>query len=57
MDKKYAEQIKLLYKFRDALKENFKKQDLSELLIYNKQNPKSGLENVICFTFFYALIH
>jgi hypothetical protein len=51
-DGKVKEQSKQMYKYRDRLKKELKKQDLQCLLEYNDQSVPVG-EDKVCIPFYY----
>lgn len=52
---KIKKQNKLIYKYRDQLKNVLKKKDLQYLLEYNDQDIPSG-EDRVCIAFFYLCV-
>ena len=51
-EKKLKEQNKILYKYKDQLKDNLNKNELIELLHFNDRSIPVGTERVKSFYFF-----
>lgn len=49
IEKQIKEQSQIIFKYRDLLKKNLKKNELQDLLEYNKQELPVGHEVVIYF--------